>query len=138
MNRVVADASFCGAWVLQDESSDAAEALLERVESGDVSLLVPSLWKYEMLNLLRSACRRGRLDQADAAAAQKILSQVPLEQIDVPDAEAESAIHRLAQTHGLSAYDASYLELVIRFQVPLYTADQALKKAALDCGALKE
>lgn len=134
MNRVVADASYCGAWILEDESSAEAEALLERVETGEVGLLVPSLWKYEMLNLVRSACRRGRLDELGASAAQRALSQVPLEKVDVPDATAESEIHRLAQVHNLSAYDASHLELAIRFKVPLYTADKALKKSAQDCG----
>jgi len=134
LNRVVADASFCGAWILEDESSSEAEALLEQVESGEVSLLMPALWKYEMLNLLRSACRRGRMDAASASAAQKVLSRVPLEQVDVPDARAESEIHRLAQMHNLSAYDASYLELAMRFKVPLYTADRSLRKSAGDCG----
>jgi predicted nucleic acid-binding protein len=134
MNRVIADASFCGAWVLEDESSADAEALLQAVESGQATLLVPSLWKYEMLNLLRSACRRGRLEAGDANAAQLALSRVPLEQVDVPDAIAEAEILRLAQAHNLSAYDASYLELAIRFRAPLRTADSALKRAARECG----
>ena len=46
----------CGAWVLENESSDEAELLLEQVEAGVASLLMPALWKYEILNLLRSAC----------------------------------------------------------------------------------
>lgn len=134
MNRVIVDASFCGAWILEDESSADAETLLERVESGEVSLFVPSLWKYEMLNLLRSACRRGRLDATEASAAQQAVSRVPIGQVDVPDLTAESEILRLAQTHDLSAYDASYLELAIRYKVPLYTSDRELKKAALASG----
>jgi len=56
MNRVVADALSCGARVLENESSDEAELLLEQVEAGLASLLMPALWKYEILNLLRSAC----------------------------------------------------------------------------------
>lgn len=136
MNRVVADASFCGAWVLEDESSSAADALLRDIESGQVALLVPSLWKYEMLNLLRSACRRGRLQPEDASAAQLALNQVPLEKLDIPDAYTESEILALAMAHNLSAYDAAYLELAIRFKIPLHTADRALKKAASKCGVL--
>lgn len=131
---MVADASFCGAWILEDESSEDAEDLLKRVETDEVRLTVPALWKFEMLNLLRSACRRGRLNEAEAAAAQKVLSRVPLDQVDVPDSVAEEKILELSQAHNLSAYDAAYLELAKRFQIQLRTADRALKKAAHDCG----
>ncbi len=134
MNRVIADASFCGAWILEDESSAEAEALLQAVESGEAALLVPSLWKYEMLNVLRSACRRRRLATDDASDAQVALSRVPLEKVDIPDAIADAEILRLAEAHNLSAYEASYLELAIRFHVPLRTADGALKRAARECG----
>jgi len=134
LSRAVADASYCGAWILEDESSAGAEDLLERVESGEMSLIAPSLWKYEMLNLLRSATRRKRLDEAGARAAQCALSRVPFSQVDVPDAVAQSEILKLAQAHNLSAYDAAYLELAVRFRVPLYTADRALEKAAQNCG----
>lgn len=125
---------FCGAWVLENESSDEAELLLEQVEAGVASLLVPALWKYEILNLLRSACRRGRLSESEAGAARSALSRVPLEQVDVPDATAEAAIHELAQLHDLSVYDAAYLELALRFKLPLRTSDRALRKAAAECG----
>jgi predicted nucleic acid-binding protein len=39
------------------------------------------------------------------------------------------------EQHGLTAYDAAYLELVIRRQLPLATFDDALIKA---CKALGE
>ena len=37
---------------------------------------------------------------------------------------------RLARTHCLSAYDAAYLELAIRMNLPLITLDQKLRLAA--------
>jgi predicted nucleic acid-binding protein len=36
----------------------------------------------------------------------------------------------LARTHGLSAYDAAYLEVAVRYGVPLATLDGALRTAA--------
>lgn len=48
MNRMVADASYCGAWILPDETSDAAIGLLEEVESRGTGLVVPALWMYEV------------------------------------------------------------------------------------------
>lgn len=39
-------------------------------------------------------------------------------------------VHRLAVEHGLSGYDAAYLELAIRLGLPLATLDEELGKAA--------
>lgn len=130
MNRVVADASFCGAWILPDEATEAAVTLLEEIQNGQVELVVPSLWVYEMSNLLKSACRRGRLTKAAALSAQQLLSQIPLGLCDVPSAETRKAILALALNHELSAYDASYLELARRLKVPLRTHDAKLIEAA--------
>ena len=42
----------------------------------------------------------------------------------------ESVVLRLARTHGLSVYDASYLELAVREAIPLATLDAQLTAAA--------
>jgi predicted nucleic acid-binding protein len=42
----------------------------------------------------------------------------------------------LARTHGLSAYDAAYLELSIRHSAPLATLDDKLRKAAKLAGVM--
>lgn len=130
MKRVVADASFCGTWILPDESSEAAVALLEEMESGAIELVVPSLWHYEMSNLLKSACRRKRLTKAAARSAQDLLGQVPIGLCDVPSAQTGRAILELSLKYDLSAYDSSYLELACRLKLPLRTADKPLRQAA--------
>jgi len=43
-------------------------------------------------------------------------------------------VRQLAQTHKLTAYDAAYLELARRFQLPLATLDQELITAAQATG----
>ena len=43
-------------------------------------------------------------------------------------------VHRLAVDHGLSGYDAAYLELAIRKGLPLATLDEDLQKAARAAG----
>jgi predicted nucleic acid-binding protein len=43
-------------------------------------------------------------------------------------------VHRLAIEHGLSGYDAAYLELAIRKGLPLATLDEDLQKAAQAAG----
>lgn len=130
MNRVVADASHCGAWILPDEATEAAAGLLEEIASGQVELVVPALWMYEMGNLIRSACRRGRLTKLAASAAQELLNEVPLALCDAPGAVARSVILKLSLKHNLSYHDAAYLELAARLKIPLHTQDARLRAAA--------
>ncbi|MGB0744390.1 MAG: type II toxin-antitoxin system VapC family toxin [Opitutales bacterium] len=134
MNRLVADASFCGAWILEDEASAFAESILQSLEDSVAELVVPSLWQYEMLNLLKMAVRRRRLTQTVANDALKTLQRVPISELDVPDSHAMENILKLAFEHDLTAYDATYLELAVRLKLPLYSLDTALKSAAESCG----
>ena len=136
MKKVVADASFCGAWILPDESSGAAERLLMRAISGAIELVVPALWHYEMLDLLRSAVRRKRLATAEMDLAVEALERVPMTLEDLPGAPARRRILHLAMQFELSAYDAAYLELADRFKIALQTNDAKLKAAAKQLGLL--
>ena len=130
MKQIVADASFCGAWVLTDESSSAAESLLARIISGSVQLVVPALWQYVMLNLLRSAVRRKRLAKEDLDLTVESLERVPMTLEDLPGAPARRRILHLAMQFDLSSYDAAYLELADRFKISLQTNDAKLAAAA--------
>lgn len=47
----------------------------------------------------------------------------------------ERMVLKLARTHGLSVYDASYLELALRAEIPLATLDTQLATAAFAEGA---
>ena len=40
----------------------------------------------------------------------------------------------LARERGLSVYDAAYLDLALKMEIPLATLDEALRRAAEDCG----
>jgi predicted nucleic acid-binding protein len=130
VKQIVADASFCGAWVLTDESSGAAESLLARIISGSVQLVVPALWHYEMLNLLRSAVSRKRLATEDLDLTVESLERVPMTLEDLPGAPARRRILHLAMQFDLSSYDAAYLELADRFKIALQTNDAKLAAAA--------
>jgi len=136
VKQTVADASFCGAWILADELSDKAEDLLTRIVNGSVELVVPALWHYEMNNLLRSAHRRKRLTEEDAREALKTLNQVPLSIEDLPEGPARKRMLHLALQFDLSSYDAAYLEVADRHKIPLHTADAKLRAAAKQLGLL--
>lgn len=134
MKQAVADASFCGAWILADESSEKAEHLLSLIVQGSVALAVPALWHYEMNNLLRSAHKRRRLSEGDTREALEALNQVPLTIEDLPEGPARKRILHLALQFDLSSNDAAYLELADRHKIPLHTADANLHAAAKQLG----
>lgn len=45
-------------------------------------------------------------------------------------------VYALAQKYQLSTYDASYLDLALRRELPLATQDKALARAAAECGVV--
>lgn len=104
--------------------------LLARIISGSVQLVVPALWHYEMLNLLRSAVRRKRLAMRDLDLTVESLERVPMTLEDLPGAPARRRILHLAMQFDLSSYDAAYLELADRFKISLQTNDAKLAAAA--------
>ena len=126
----VVDASVSAAWFLPDEATPATEAALQATAVQDV--WVPALWLLEMSNLLLSAQRRKRISAEKrrelAAAAAALRIKVDREPVAI------TALDEIAARHGLSAYDAAYLELALRRGLPLATRDDALLVAMARAG----
>jgi predicted nucleic acid-binding protein len=87
-----------------------------------------------MINVIKTAQRRGRLKRASLKDARAFVDRLPVHDLDSPDAFARQRTLELAMHYGLSGYDAAYLELAQRFVVPLYTADARLQRAAKALG----
>ncbi len=125
MAGLVVDASVAAAWFLPDEATPYTEAALHATATGDV--WVPALWLLEMGNLLLSAQRRRRIDAAKrlelVSAASALRLRVDREAVTMADLDAHAA------RHGLTTYDAAYLELALRRALPLATLDKALLAA---------
>ena len=128
MKAPVLDSSVTMAWVLRDEQSAQADAALEQV--AEIGGIAPALWWVEVRNVLVIAERRGRLTQEDTAAAVQAIDALCIHLDHAPDNASLDRSLPLARTHGLSAYDALYLELAIRQQRPLATLDRKLSAAA--------
>lgn len=129
----VLDASLALAWALPDKHSAAAEQAVERIGRED-SLSVPALWWYEIANALTRTRRQARLSEADSLRALETYARLPLETDPSPDADLAWRLHSLAVEHGLSAYDAAYLELAQRRGAVLLTVDARLGRAASHAG----
>jgi len=80
----------------------------------------------EVTHALLSAERRGRMDEVSTGVALAEILALPIT-IEEPDPHTMLA---LARTHRLTCYDAAYLALAVRAQLPLATIDRTLAAAA--------
>lgn len=125
MNFVL-DSSLALAFVLEDEATPVTDQVLDSLGQG-AEAYVPALWRWEVANVLCLAEHRNRIASADTHRHMTRLKMLPM----VMDDEAWNATLQLAKRHKLTIYDAAYLELAIRRDVPLGTLDLELRAAAM-------
>ncbi len=128
----VADMSVIAAWFLPSQATGYTKRMLDRVAKEDVHL--PALWVYEFANVLVTLERRKKLTATQSRGALDHIAALRMVvEPALPEAE---PIVELARHHGLSAYDAGYLELALRRRMPLASRDSGLAKAAAALGLL--
>jgi predicted nucleic acid-binding protein len=132
VSDLVLDASLALQWFLEDETG-RQYGLSVLASLSNKRAAVPILWFYEVGNGLVMAHRRKRitLDQIDGfltrlkALPIDAAQQAPSEILELP---------ALAQKHSLTNYDAAYLALAMRLNLPLATTDADLRKASTAAG----
>ena len=129
----VVDASVGFAWVHQDQATAETDHLLNEIAAG-AAVSVPALWFLEMANILLAAQRRQRLTTPQRKAALEKLSALHFLVDEEGSRHAFGKTSGLAEKYGLTIYDATYLELALRRSLPLASRDEALNKAAKQCG----
>jgi predicted nucleic acid-binding protein len=128
---IVLDASVTAAWLLPDEFSPVAEACRNALLLD--TAIVPAIWPLEVCNLMLMAERRGRINPVGTAVALEYLADFPIvPDFDQPDRDRTMD---LARRYKLTAYDAAYLELALRLDLPLSTLDGPLSRAAMAANA---
>lgn len=127
----VLDNSVVTGWYLADQANAYTESIATLLEQDKA--LVPALWQLELANVLKTACTRGKLSMDAARQILDALGLLPID-IDVGPALGQRQLFELAMRHQLSSYDAAYLELALRYGMPLATQDQQLKAAAIAAG----
>jgi predicted nucleic acid-binding protein len=128
----VMDTSVTMAWCFDDETNAYTESVLDRLESDEA--FVPVIWVFEVVNVLLTAERKGRLAPALADEFMMTLGALPItvKPFDWP-AGAELLLLRGRAT-GLTGYDTAYLDLALRSGCPLATQDRRLREVARDLG----
>jgi predicted nucleic acid-binding protein len=128
----VLDASLALQWFLEDEAG-RQYSLNVLAGLSTNRALVPILWFYEVGNGLLMAYRWKRItfDQVDGFLTR--LKALPID-ADEQDPADVLQLPAIAQKHSLTNYDAAYLALAMRVQLPLATTDDALRRAASTAG----
>jgi predicted nucleic acid-binding protein len=129
---LVIDASMTVTWLFDDEQDEISRAALRQViETGAA---VPSIWRLEIGNALRTAVRRRRCSPEHATNSLLRLTRLRIVCDSETNQHAWNATWSLSQEQNLTLYDAAYLELAIRACVPLASRDVALLRAARSMG----
>jgi len=126
------DASTTLAWCFPDETSEYADSVLVALEG--CTILVPAVWSFELANAVLVGERKKRLNQPEIKGFTTLLESLSIVQDAQPISDNIRSVLPLARAHGLTAYDAAYLELSIRRSAPLATLDRNLRKAAKESG----
>jgi|SRR5580704_17552580 predicted nucleic acid-binding protein len=116
------------AWCFPDEATPHTEAVLDLL-AGQHEIIVPTLWPYEVTSVLLGAVRRKRITSAKAREFIADLDSLNI-LIDEGTQNVFGRVYFLAERHQLTGYDAAYLELALRKQLPLASLDRDLNEAA--------
>ena len=125
MTYLVLDASMALEWYVPGSASDAA--LGKRALLDDHLAVVTPIWSWEIINFWAGRLHR---DLVNAEEAEAMLLDMLALPFAVADPGSPETCLKLCATFGLTAYDASYLQLALAMDSPLATLDKALIRAA--------
>ena len=128
MALFVPDSSFIIGWGFEEDAFENRAKVVERLAREGA--IVPSLWRLEVANALLMGVRRGRWTMSKG---REVLADIGHLGIDLDEATSSHAWGRtllLAERHGLTEYDAAYVELAIRADGILLTLDNEMARAA--------
>ena len=124
----VIDASVIISWYNPDEQNDYAENILLCLQSERA--IVPCLCYYEVNNVLRMLEKKGKVSSIYVDKAIAATDKLPIIRDNAPAGFKMPLTLHLSREHGLTIYDACYLELAVRLNLPLASLDSDLIKAA--------
>ncbi|HEX4891503.1 MAG TPA: type II toxin-antitoxin system VapC family toxin [Alphaproteobacteria bacterium] len=131
---LVLDSSVTLAWLYADELTAPVQQVLDRIVMEQAC--APSIWRLEVANSLQMAVRRRRIDATFRDAALAGLASLDIITDSDTDIFAWSTTLRLADRFSLTLYDAAYLELAQRKNLPLATLDRDLRSVGAALGIL--
>lgn len=128
MSRFIIDASVVLTWCFPDENTPLAQHVAGLFQRGDTAV-APPFWPYDVLNALLVGEKRKRISKALVRSFLDELATLPIVLEQFPAAIVFDRIQRLSREHGLTAYDAAYLDLAVDSGFALATLDEDLARA---------
>ncbi len=126
----VIDNSVVSGWYIKEQATHYTAAILERLKNDTAH--TPALWLLELANVARTSVIRGKFMPEQAADAVALMTNLPIT-VDRTVVSAD-ALLALALRYNISSYDAAYLDLAMRLQLPIAAKDGALRNAAEAAG----
>jgi predicted nucleic acid-binding protein len=125
---LVVDASSTLDWFIEKPMSAATTRVFNVARRS--LLVLPPVWVLETHNALLKMTRQQKLQTQDALDI-KMELELLAKRIDrTLDQEVIDRTWHIAVAHMTTVYDASYLELAWRLDLPLASADTAIRTAA--------
>ena len=126
---VVVDASVAFKWLVEEEHSDKAAALVRAWDEEGIQPAAPSLMPYEVANALHRRVVRGEIASEIATSLLEDLLAVGIALCEVSDIHVK-ALQLASRLKQSAVYDAYYLVLAESLDCEFWTADQRLYRAA--------
>jgi predicted nucleic acid-binding protein len=134
MNTYVLDTSVSVAWYFDEVFSKAAREWQDRLLTGKVRLITPSLHYWEFANVLRTLVVRGELGQELADEIYDLHLDAPIE-VSEPD---RRSVLKTAFDYGSTVYDATFIDLAVANDINLVTAEKTTTPWVVKMGKLIE
>ena len=124
----VLDCSVTLAWCLPDENDTYTDQVLDLLI--EQQAIVPALWHLEVMNVLLIAERKKRLTAEHTRRILETLRPLNISTYRQQPHIETVELMQFAQQHQLTSYDAAYLHLAHRENLPLATLDKQMRSAA--------
>jgi predicted nucleic acid-binding protein len=131
-STMIIDCSMTMAWCFADERTPVSDRIQDRLITE--AALVPAHWFLEVTNVLAMAEKRQRITAADSALFVDLLTEFEIEIDEEFSGRAFDYLLPLCRSQRLTSYDAAYLDLALRRQLPLASLDTELCRAAKSLG----
>ena len=125
MSVFVLDSSVALSWCLPMEAREDTIRVHQLAEAGGA--VVPALWRLEITNILGNKLKNGVISSVTVKNALDLLAVTRLTTDRAPLQAGD--LFPLISKYALTAYDAVYLELGLRLQLPIATLDRQLSRA---------
>ena len=126
----VIDTSAVMAVFLSEDYAENIEEKIQEILTANGQLFVPPLFWYETGNTLVTAMKRNRITIDELRGIESDMTELPFSTEPIPAPEIRMHIREIAAEKSLSFYDAAYLELSKRLDLPLLSLDTKLISAA--------